>query len=207
MKKAYPPELQTRLWEAIKAVEQHSHVEIAVVLRSRSADYQEVALMWGVLLAWLAFSYVMFAPELFSDTVVYAAPLLAFVLGYALGHNSALTRLSVKKPRLHKQVEIMARAIFQKGGIHHTQRKIGVLVYVSLLEKRVYVLPDRGVAVALPATQWQSLQDNLQSIFNTRKPLEALILQLQHCQPLFNRYLPPLADDINELPDDLDVDL
>lgn len=207
MKKALSTTQQTQLWEAIKAVEQHSQVELVVVLRARSADYPDVAWLWGVLLAWLVFTYMLFAPPLFTDEWLYAAPLLAFAIGYGLGRIPVLTRLGVNKARLQKHVEIMARAVFQKAGIHHTQAQIGVLVYVSCLEKIVYVLPDRGADLALPAAEWQALRAAMQSIFSTRQPLAALITEVTHSQAIFSRYLPPIAGDINELPDNLDVDL
>jgi putative membrane protein len=207
MKKALTTEWQTRLWETIKHIEKNSQIEMVVVLRPRSADYRDIAWVWGVFGAWLGFTYVMFAPEYFIDDIVYATPIAAFLSGFALAHLPLLTRLSIKKTRLEKSVEIMARAIFQKGGIQHTQAKIGVLVYVSWLEKRVVLLADKGVEMALPVSEWQTLRADFQSIFHERKPLDELIAQLEKSQPVFSRYLPPLANDINELPDDLDVDL
>ncbi|WP_019866870.1 hypothetical protein [Methylovulum miyakonense] len=207
MKKALTTELQTQLWETIKHIEKNSHIEMVVVLRPRSADYRDIAWVWGVFGAWLGFTYVMFAPEYFSDDIVYATPIAAFLSGFALAHFPLLTRLSIKKARLEKSVVTMARAIFQKGGIQHTQAKIGVLVYVSWLEKRVVLLADKGAEMALPVSEWKTLHADFQGIFHERKPLDALITQLEKSQPVFSRHLPPIANDINELPDDLDVDL
>ncbi len=207
MKKALTTEFQTRLWDAVRAIEQDSQVEVVVVIRSRSEDYRDIALVWGILGALLSFTYIMFSPDLFEDWLVYCTPVLGFAIGYALAHWPWITRLGVGKQRLQKSVEIMARALFQKAGIRHTQAKIGVLVYCSWLEKSVYILPDRGAEMALPAEEWQRLRAEFQAIFISRKPTEALIAQLHNVQPLFNRYLPRLANDINELPDAMEIDL
>lgn len=207
MKKALTTAFQTRLWEAVKAIEQNSQVEVVVVIRSRSEDYRDVALIWGIISALLAFTYVMFAPDLFEDWLVFCAPIVAFAAGFALAQLPLITRLSIVKARLQKSVEIMARALFQKGGIGHTQAKTGVLIYCSWLEKTVYILPDRGVEMLLPTEEWQDLRAGFQQIFVSKKPTEALLVQLRQAESLFNRYLPPLANDINELPDVMEIDL
>ncbi|MDD5275733.1 MAG: hypothetical protein PHR16_06595 [Methylovulum sp.] len=207
MKKALTTEFKTRLWDTVRAIEQTSQVEIVVVIRSRSEDYRDIALLCGIIGALLSFSYIMFSSDLFEDWLVYCAPILGFAIGYALAHWPRITRLGVGKQRLQRSVEIMARALFQKAGIRHTRAKIGVLIYCSWLEKSVYILPDRGAEMALPAEEWQRLRAEFQGIFISRKPAEALITQLHNVQPLFNRYLPSLANDINELHDAMEIDL
>lgn len=198
---------QSRLWNAIHAIEQNSQVEVVVILRPRSESYRDVALLWGFAAGWLCFTYLMFAPEVFSDVTIYLAPQLAFAFGALLGKLPALTRLSICKRRMQKSVEIKARALFQKGGIGHTQRKIGVLVYGSWLEKTIYLLPDRGVETALPAEEWLALRTGFERIFKSGDGHENLLRELQAAKAIFQRYLPPLPNDINELPDDLDIDL
>lgn len=207
MKKALIPEFQTRLWDAVKAIEHDSQAEVVVVIRSRSEAYRDIALSWGIIAAWLGFSYMMFAPEFFEDWLVYCVPIISFAAGYAFAHWPPVTRLSVRKSRLQKSVEIIARALFQKSGIGHTQAKIGILIYCSRLEKTVYILPDRGAEMALPAEEWQALRAGFQGIFADRKPHEALLAQLHNARPLFKRYLPALEHDINELPDEMEIDL
>ncbi len=207
MKKALTTAFQTRLWEAVKAIEHDSQVEVVVVIRSRSEDYRDVALILGIIGALLSFTYMMFAPALFEDWLIFCAPIIAFTVCFALAHLPLITRLSVAKARLQKSVEMMARALFQKGGIGHTQAKTGVLIYCSWLEKTVYILPDRGVEMAVPIQEWQGLRAGFQEIFASKKPTDALLEQLQQAGLVFNRYLPPLTNDINELPDTMEIDL
>ena len=101
----------------------------------------------------------------------------------------------------------MARAIFQKGGINHTRAKTGVLIYCSFLEQSVYILPDRGIEMAIPHEEWQSLRQEFNLIFADKKPTDALLNALLKTRLLFGRYLPARADNINELPNNLDIAL
>lgn len=207
MKKLLSADFQTRLWNTVNAVEQHTQAELVVVFRPNSGTYTAIPLSWGILAAWLTHTYLMLAPSYFEDMLVHYAPLLAFFLGFAVAHLPLIKRISCKKTVLQKNVEIMARAIFQKGGVHHTQAKVGLLVYCSFLEKSVYLLPDRGLEMAIPTTEWVSLRQSFQGIFQTAQPHEALLTQLAEAGQIFSQYLPVLPNDINELPDVLEIDL
>jgi putative membrane protein len=207
MKKSLTTAFQTQLWETIKHIERNSQVEVVVVFRSQSANYHAIPLAWGAIGAWLTHSHMVFAPELFADWWLYCAPLLSFAMVYGITHLPVIIRLSSRRSKLQKNVEIMARALFQKGGIHHTQAKTGLLIYYSELEKLVYLLPDRGLEHALPAQQWQTLNTDFQQIFQQRHPHTALLEQLAQTADLFGRYLPAQANDINELPDDMEISL
>ncbi len=207
MHKDFNQDFKTRLWEVTANIERNSQVEMVVIIRSRAADYHHIPLFWGLIGAWLAHSYLMFVPTVFDDLTIYLGPLLAFMLLWLIGKIPSVQRLCLSKRRRQKNVEIMGRALFQKGGIQHTQAKIGVLVYCSLLEKSVLVLPDRGVELAIPPEEWQALCGRLQAIFKASSSEKALLMALTDAQPIFNCYLPPIANDVNELPNNMEITL
>lgn len=198
---------QTRLWQAVQAIEQVSQAEVVVVFRARSADYAEVPLWLGVILAWVVHTYLMYAPVTFVDALVYFGPLFGFVAGFALGHLPVIKRLSTRPARLLKNVEIMGRALFQKGGLQHTRDKIGLLIYCSWLERQVLLVPDRELELAVPLDEWQRLRQRFNAIFAAAKPLDALLDAMGEAQTLFADCLPIQPDDINDLPDQMEIDL
>jgi putative membrane protein len=209
MKKAlFQEKFRTQLWDTIAEIEQHSCVEIVVILRSHSASYIETSYMWGALLAFITFTYLMFSPAIYGDYLLYTSPLFAGIVGGLLASKVPfLQRIFVSKTRQRRNVEIMARALFQKGGIRHTSAKIGVLIYGSLFEKTVCVLPDRGVTAMIPQKEWQRIETGFQHMFTSQNPADAFLVHLRNCQPIFSSYLPLQEDDINELPDKLEVAL
>lgn len=200
-------EFQTHLCEVVATLESQSQVEIVVIIRDRAENYVDIPLWWGIGGAFLAHSYLMFAPEFFYDVVIYFGPVVAFIGCWLLAKLPALQRLSLSRARKQKSVERLARALFQKGGIHHTQAKIGVLIYCSLLEQHSFVVADRGAELAIPAAEWQDMQQQLQQIYHSDTPGSTLLTTLSAMQPIFSRYLPPVAQDINELPDNLEINL
>ena len=207
MKKELTTDFKTRLWTAIKSIEQDSQAEVIVVLRASSHTYPDIPLVWGIIAAWFTLTYMIYSPDLFDNWLVYYLPILAFALSYAFAHLPGIKRLCSKRSTLQRNVEIMARAIFQKGGIYHTRAKTGMLIYCSILEQSVYLLPDRGIELAIPHEEWQSLHQEFKLVFAGKKPMDALLTALHKTRLLFGQYLPALADDINELPDVLDIDL
>jgi len=205
MKTQFDQHFRTQLWHSIAAIEQDSQVEVVVIIHDRSDAYQDIPLYWGCTAALLSFSYLMLAPPLFEDLVIYFAPIAAFGLAWLFARIPAVKRWSLSKARVQRSVEIMARALFQKGGIHHTQAKIGVLFYCSVFEQCVFVLPDRGALLALPSQEWTTIQTDWQAIFKAKDPAAALLVELNKLKPIFNRYIPPIADDLKELADDLEI--
>lgn len=207
MKKLLTVAFKTQLCDAVQAIESQSQVELVVLIRSRSDNYHDLKLIWAALGALGLHSYAMFAPEFFADSSIYLAPIVGFALGLLFAHLPAVLRLSIAPERRQKQVEIMARALFQKGGLAHTQAKIGILIYFSWLERSVYILPDRGAEQALPPELWQEIQAQLNRIYQHKAPEQAILTQLATLAPLFALYLPKSADDINELPDAMEIAL
>jgi putative membrane protein len=207
MKKELTTDFQTRLWEAVKSIEQVSQAEVIVVLRASSHSYQDIPLVWGICAAWISHTYMIYTPDFFENWLIYYIPIFAFAFSYAFACLPAIKRLCSKKSTLQKNVEIMARAIFQKGGIHHTRAKTGVLIYCSFLEQSVYILPDRGIEMAIPHEEWQNLRQEFNLIFACKRPTDALLKELHKTRLLFGRYLPTRPGDINELPDVREIDL
>jgi putative membrane protein len=207
MPKKFNSDFYAKLSQTITQLESHSQAEVVVVIRSRAADYHDIPWCWGMLGAWLAHTYQVFAPPFFDDLVIYLGPILAFIACYALACIPALQGLCLSKKRKQKNVEIMARALFQKGGLHHTQDKTALLVYVSCLEKSTFVLADRAIELAIPNEDWLSFRTQLQAIFNANQPSQALLQALKDIQPDLVQYLPASVNNLNELPNNLEITL
>lgn len=201
-------EFKTRLWDAIATIEGESGVEVVVIIKPASADYNDAALMGGAILSFVVFSFFVFAPIVFGDYLIYTGTPVAFALGVLLvSYVPSLKRLLSGTARRRRQVEIMARALFQKGGLHRTQDGVGVLVYVSELEQQVYLLADHGVMEAFPVEEWEALEASFRGVLRASDPPAVLLDTLAASGPVFARYIPVEPDDVNEIPDDLEVSL
>lgn len=197
-----------KIGQAIARIENQSHAEVVLVIKPRADTYAEYPLGVGAALAFLALSYFRFAPDQFDEWLIYSGTIAAFVIGAVLtGGIPGLLRRVAGRKHTTKAVEILARASFQKGGIHHTRDKTGVLIFIALLEQQVALIADRGAERAIPPGEWQRIGQEFNAIFKAKKPTDALLEKLEKLQGLFSQYLPQVEDDTNELPDNLEIDL
>lgn len=208
MIKQFDEQFKTQLYETIEDIENHSLVEVVVIIKARSGRYLDVPLWIGFASLLIALTYMMFAPAEFAVPVIYFGSILAFLAGYFLCFLiTPLQRFFIPKKRLQRNAEIHARAIFQKGGIRHTEEKIGVLIYCSLFEKQTIVVADRGAETLVPDDEWEKIRHGMQLIYKGGNAGEVFLQQLRATKTVFAEFIPPVENDINELPDDLEVDI
>ncbi len=198
---------KTQLCKTIEEIEDNSLVEVVLMGKQRSGNYIDTALWVGIVLSLITFTLLMFLPIVFGDYLVYIAPIAMFTIGYAATYFiKPLGRKVIGNKRIKRNVEIMARAIFQKGEIRHTNSKIGVLFYLSFFEKIVYILPDKGAELMVPPEEWDKIQAGFTVVFERKDYDTAIIEALEKTKAVFNQYIPPIENDINELPDDMEID-
>jgi putative membrane protein len=206
--KRFNEDFRTKLYDTINDIENNSLIEVVVIIKPQSGSYRDIALWAGVLFCFLLFSFFMFAPIDFNMFLIYAFTILSFFAIYTL--LTAMPEIGQKlipEKRKKKAVEIHGRALFQKGGIRFTNQRIGTLIYFSLFEKRAFIIPDRGAQTAVPAEEWDKINANFQAVFLSTNLPGAILLTLASCKSVFSTYIPPVENDINELPDDLDIEL
>ncbi len=197
---------RTKLFETIELIENNSLVEMVVIIKPQSGRYRDIPVWCGIIFSFLLYTFFMFSSVEFGVYMIYGMTILSFFLIYGLvSVISIFKAMFIKRKRKTRNVEINARAIFQKGGVRFTEDRIGTLVYISLFEKLVFILPDRGAENAIPVDEWKEIKLDFQSIFDSKDVPAELINKLNKWQPVFAKYIPPVENDINELPDDMNV--
>jgi len=206
--KRFNEDFKSKLYETIEEIENNSLVEIVSIIKAKSGNYRDVSLWVASAFMFLTASWLMFSKFEVDVYYIYLITVISFIIFYLLTELfKPFKRLFISKKRLSRNVEIYGRAIFQKGGIRFTNERIGVLIYLSLFEKQVFILPDRGALTSVPDEEWQEMNKRFQTIFSQSNVAEAFITELKKCKDIFSEYILPIENDINELPDDLEVNL
>jgi putative membrane protein len=188
---------------SVKSVEARTSAEVVVAVRRRSGDYRVAAYHFGFFVGAAVVLYLLVAPRVFSVGDIALDGALGFGVGVALAYNvSALLRLLVREGPLAKSVAAAARVTFFDLGISRTSGRNGVLVFVSTFEQRALVLADVGVDVAALGPAWvagcAALSDAVK-----RRDLAAFERALEGLGPVLGAVMPRSADDVNELPDEV----
>jgi putative membrane protein len=188
---------------AVREIEQGSAAEVVVTIVPRSAAHWDVALAAALATAFLAqAAAVAFLPDASALQVALDSALLALAAAALVHWLPPLERLLLPGRVAARRVEAGAESAYCRQGIFRTRRRTGVLVYLSLLERRAVLLPDDEVVRALPPEALSALRGELAALFGEPEPHRALLALLDHLRRLAARHLPAGPDDVDELPDE-----
>jgi putative membrane protein len=198
-------EARTAVREAIETVESQTSAELVVAVRPRAASYLAVDVLVGCLAAFGALLLLLFHPMRFTVAWMPAEVALAFLLGCFLSWGYGdLKRWVVPAKYQRRATWREACTVFHERRISATSRRNGLLVYVSLLERRVEVVTDIGIDTDLLGEGWPAALESLQA--TVRKPdLTRFVDALKALGPLLGAEMPRDEHDINELTDEMDL--
>ena len=143
---------------AVREAERGTSAELIVVVAARSGTYLDVALAIGAAVATLNLWVALFAPAVFTPVIVALEVPLVGAIGTWLAHRTpGLLRALTPAARRRRQVERAAAEHFLSEAVHGTRGRTGLLVYLSLLERRVALVPDLGLEARLPSAAWSEV--------------------------------------------------
>jgi len=199
----FRPDAKQRAAQAVRAVEAQTSAEVVVAVRRRSGDYGVAAYHFGLLLLAAVVVYMLLAPRVFTVGAMALDGLLAFLVGLvACRAIRGLTRWLTPKRKLGTNTEQAARAAFYELGISRTQGRNGILVFVSTFERRHALLPDIGVDLQQLEPTWSRAGEQMAAALKAGEP-ERFFAALETLGPALGAVMPRAADDVNELPDEV----
>lgn len=189
------------LANCVKEIEKDTDAELVIVVRARSGNYRHADYLFGALIAFVGLLLLLFLPIDFHHYWVPIDVAILFVIGaYLSSHSSAIRRLLTTQKFRAEAVRRGAAAMFYEAGIANTNAEMGVLVYLSLLERRLELIADRGVLKAVPPLEWNHNLFELKRVGNSPN-LEAFLKGLRDFGSLLANQLPATGENPNELPD------
>jgi uncharacterized membrane protein len=94
-----------------------------------------------------------------------------------------------------------ARQVFAMQGVWNTEENNGVLLYVLLADRKVEIVADRGVAAAVPQTEWEAICAAMQAEFRTGRFEQGAVRGVEAAAAILERHFPSSGPGRNELPD------
>lgn len=202
-------EQQKEVSAAIAAAEKRTSAELVCAVASESGRYDRAEGILGVIGVLLALGLAQAVATGDSWAAVAVPPVfqgLAVVLGYLLGNvlGSWVPILRAPLVSQGEKLEETARSashVFATQRCGSTRRGGGVLIYLSLFERRVMILADQGAG--LDEAALQRLRDLSLEHLKRGERLEAFTAPIAAAAELLEKTLPYQQDDQNELPDEL----
>lgn len=103
---------------------------------------------------------------------------------------------------LTERVRQRATQAFVEEEVFRTRARSGILIFLSLFERRVVVLADRGLERHVTPGEWEEVVAGIAAGMRRGQPGPALAEGIRRCASLAAR-LPPRPDNRDELPDQL----
>lgn len=193
----------------IQDIESKSSAEIVVSIQKASAEYGWSHWIWGSIASLVASMILLVVTRdsgwntRMSDLIQWQC--LGFFLGSVAPYLPAIKRWTLPAVYQVQATERAAMVEFFRQGLSHTRGRTGVLVYVSILERRIEILADRGVVEALGGLEacnaaLRQRADAMAAGFASQKSTEAICRELQELGKQLAQTLPARdRDNPNEL--------
>jgi putative membrane protein len=182
---------------AVRKLEGGSCAEVVVEVRGRSGSYAHASARFAALAAFVALLVLLFSPWTFRAAWVAMDVAAAYAIAlYAARRSDSVRQLMTTARERANVVRLGAAAAFYERGIANTEAETGVLLYLSLMERRMELLADRGVLAAVPSREWNQIAAHVR----TRNATPATLIEaLDSLGPLLAQRMPALAGDRDEL--------
>lgn len=191
---------------AVKEAEKITSGEIVPMIVSRSHEYPFASALGAFLLslptALLVASLV--APWLWrggTDLLIFLPIFLVLLLlSYPLVAKQLwLQRFFLVPSEVQREVERAALAAFYHEQLDRTKDANGILLYISVLEQKVFILGDRGINDRLAPETWADIIASLTTDIKRHNRCEGICKAVAAIGTLLRQHFPYQKNDTDEL--------
>jgi putative membrane protein len=193
-----------RIKAATEEAESRTIGEVAAMVVDSSDHYMDAEVVGGAVLAGLA--------ALVPTVVYFHASVWSFIpLGFLLFFPARilfarvpfLKAALIGRRRKEHAVRLRAMRAFYEKDLHRTGKNTGVLFFLSLFERKVWVLADSGIHAKIEQKTLDRFAGMVSTGIREGRACDALCDAIREAGDLLAKYFPSTPDDTNELPDDV----
>jgi putative membrane protein len=197
------PESRKRVGQAVEEIEKGTSAEVVVTVRKSSGHYSQTDLFAGLVLALAGLVYMLVGDYPFDVWWMPVNVMLAFIVGaFVTLEVAPLRRALTQRELLASNATTTAHAAFYELGISRTSGRTGVLVFVTMFERRVLVVPDIAVKPDELGPEWVAAERALEHALRGTPDFDEFLAALLLLKAPLSRALPIQDDDVNELPNE-----
>jgi putative membrane protein len=197
--------------QAVQTAERRTRGEIVPMVVPASARYREAWHLAGLLSALVALAILLMIgfgwtpwTWAYHPGWILIGVVAAYLAGSVLGTRPWCIRLLTSEERMAMKVRRRAESAFYEHGLHRTQEGTGILIMLSLLERRVEVLADRAINERVPPGTWDIVAQDLAQSMRLEQQTVAMPAAIARCADLLAVHFPARnRNNPNELPDEL----
>lgn len=200
--------------QAVSKAEKNTSGEIAVVVAKQSSDYAVYELTFAVIvgLIFMILSLIFYSKldnfimnkfwsesDLITTSIIGLGTFVIIAIFYFLANIPFVDRLIIPKSVKNDKAKEKAQLSFLEYGVSKTRDRTGVLIFISNLEKKVFILADTGIAKVYPNTSWQKQVDTIINGIRSNNFGAELVKVILEIGNVLTNNFPIKDDDTNEL--------
>lgn len=197
----FSKEEQQKIEAAVKAAESKTSGEIVPMVVDESYEYPRAELIGAGTLAMAVGLLVSWAVG--GESIWWFLPVFIvgfFIIQQLIRNLPNFKRKLINPIELTEEVKEKAMVSFVEQGLHETRDKTGILIMISLFERRVQVLADSGINAKVPVHTWDELVAMIIAGLKSDDACGAVCKAVERCGELLQEHFPIKDDDTNELP-------
>lgn len=199
---------QEKITAAVQEVESTTSGEVVVMVVPRSHDYPAAAITGSVFFALpsalLLNTFI--GPAIWTGSQNVWLFLAPFALLYLLffpfaSRSDRIKRFFLNPKHVEKEVKEGAVTAFFSEQLYKTEKENGILLYVSVMEQKVWILGDCGINALIEKNTWDTIVSDLTLGIRNNNRCEAICEAVRETGKILRVHFPVGKNDENELDD------
>lgn len=211
VERLFPESERQKIEKAVQEAEKRTSGEIVPYVVGESDDYDETLWRAGVLFGTIGllvfvlirrFSTAWMPADLGEVALVTFA---GIVIGIVLArYVPTLRRVLAGNALTERRVAQRAAEAFIAEEIFATRERTGILIFLSLFERKVLVVGDSGINTKVQQSEWNTIVHTIIEAIRAGKPADGLVQAIEQCGFLLQRAGVQIRpDDSNEIDNSL----
>jgi putative membrane protein len=211
-----------RVSAAVHAAEQNTSGEIVTIVADHSDRYLDVALWWSIVAAIIGLAAFAAFPGFYtwvmaalsggwisdatpSDMLELALALVVIIFSVVRLMLQWIPLRLAFTPGIVKSRRVRRRAIryFKVGAERRTAGRTGILIYLSLVERRAEIVADEAIHGQVPDERWGEAMADMLAHVRAGQIADGMIAAVERVGTILSENFPRAEGDVNELPDRL----
>ena len=192
--------------DKIAEIELKTQGEIVPCVLTQADNYPAVAPMVSLTFATVYLYSVLFIWEL-EPILTFAGFIISSVVGFWLGKIGWLKKIYLHPKVMDEEVHQHFVELFFENKLHYTMDRTGILIGISLLERRMEILAGKGIAEKVDTKIWDEIIQETIKDLKKEHLVDAILIALDKCGEILIKNFPAKKDNPNEISNTIITDL
>jgi len=192
-----------RIKQAIESSESRFDGELVTIIAAASDTYRYIPTMWAGLLTLLAPWLILLISPGLDLIAILSVQSGVFLVLMLLCHWRPVKMALVPRQVQQQRASRLAHEQFFRQGLHLTRNHNAVLLFVSVAERYVEIIADKGINECVGHEYWPEIVDGFTRKVRAGHISDGFLYAIGECAGCMSRHYPPGDEVANILTDHL----